>query len=157
MKHRRILGSVVLCVSCVCMALPASAQPKTPKRGAAATTKPAVAATPPVAHTHPKPGPTKGPAAKGPHETKDPHETKPGKEAATAAAPEGPRSASAGHQVVEHESHIEFDERMVRGQSAAGAIYLFRRAPSDFKSIVQVPDGFRDRTVEIVATRRGAP
>ena len=48
------------------------------------------------------------------------------------------------------ESRIEFDERLLRGQSAAGVIYLFQRTPSEWKSIVQVPDGFRDRTVSVL-------
>jgi hypothetical protein len=52
---------------------------------------------------------------------------------------------------VRQESRIEFDERMLRGQSAAGVIYLFQRTPSDWKSIVQVPDSFRSRTVDVVA------
>ena len=52
---------------------------------------------------------------------------------------------------VRQESRIEFDERMLRGQSAAGVIYLFQRTPSDWKSIVEVPDSFRARTVEVVA------
>jgi hypothetical protein len=49
------------------------------------------------------------------------------------------------------ESRIEFDERMLRGQSAAGVIYLFQRTPSDWKSIVEVPDTFRERTVNVLA------
>jgi hypothetical protein len=52
---------------------------------------------------------------------------------------------------VRQESRIEFDERMLRGQSAAGVIYLFQRTPSDWKSIVEVPDSFRARTVKVVA------
>lgn len=52
---------------------------------------------------------------------------------------------------VRQESRIEFDERMLRGQSAAGVIYLFQRTPSDWKSIVEVPDSFRSRTVNVVA------
>jgi hypothetical protein len=40
---------------------------------------------------------------------------------------------------------------MLRGQSAAGVIYLFQRTPSDWKSIVEVPDSFRARTVNVVA------
>jgi hypothetical protein len=52
---------------------------------------------------------------------------------------------------VRQESRIEFDERMLRGQSAAGVIYLFQRSPSDWKSIVEVPDSFRARTVNVVA------
>lgn len=52
---------------------------------------------------------------------------------------------------VRQESRIEFDERMLRGQSAAGVIYLFRRTPSDWKSIVAVPASFRERTVDLLA------
>jgi hypothetical protein len=52
---------------------------------------------------------------------------------------------------VRQESRIEFDERMLRGQSAAGVIYLFQRTPSDWKSIVEVPESFRARTVNVVA------
>ena len=52
---------------------------------------------------------------------------------------------------VRQESRIEFDERMLRGQSAAGVIYLFQRTPSDWKSIVEVPDSFRERTVNVLA------
>jgi hypothetical protein len=51
---------------------------------------------------------------------------------------------------VRQESRIEFDERMLRGQSAAGVIYLFQRSPSDWKSTVEVPDSFRQRTVQVV-------
>ena len=39
---------------------------------------------------------------------------------------------------------------MLRGQSAAGVIYLFQRTPSDWKSIVEVPDSFRARTVKVL-------
>jgi hypothetical protein len=74
-------------------------------------------------------------------------------------APTAPHAAPAasGHDVVERESRIEFDERMVRGQSAAGSIFLFQRAPSELKSIVEVPDSFRSKTVELVQPRPGTP
>jgi hypothetical protein len=52
---------------------------------------------------------------------------------------------------IRQESRIEFDERMLRGQSAAGVIYLFQRTPSDWKSIVEVPDTFRARTTNVLA------
>ena len=39
---------------------------------------------------------------------------------------------------------------MLRGQSAAGVIYLFQRSPSDWKSIVEVPESFRSRTVDVL-------
>jgi hypothetical protein len=59
--------------------------------------------------------------------------------------------------VVEHESHIEFDERLVHGQTAAGAIYLFQRAPSEFKSVVQPPESFRARTTMLLGSDRPPP
>jgi hypothetical protein len=60
-----------------------------------------------------------------------------------------PRASNA-RESVRQESRIEFDERMLRGQSAAGVIYLFQRSPSDWKSTVEVPDSFRQRTVDVV-------
>ena len=63
-------------------------------------------------------------------------------------------ASSGGHDVVERESRIEFDERMVRGQTASGAIYLFQRSPSEFKSIVTVPDSFRSRTTDLLSSHR---
>jgi hypothetical protein len=62
---------------------------------------------------------------------------------------------AATRETVRQESRIEFDERMLRGQSASGVIYLFQRTPSEFKSIVQVPDSFRLRTVEILSPGQG--
>ena len=72
---------------------------------------------------------------------------KPGAE----AKPQPVDTRAATRETVRQESRIEFDERMLRGQSASGVIYLFQRSPSEFKSIVQVPDSFRPRTVEILA------
>jgi hypothetical protein len=72
----------------------------------------------------------------------------------TGAAPNDPRSGGNRaplRESVRQESRIEFDERMLKGQSAAGVIYLFQRSPSDWKSIVEVPDSFRARTVNVVA------
>lgn len=62
---------------------------------------------------------------------------------------------AATREAVRQESRIEFDERMLRGQSASGVIYLFQRTPSEFKSIVQVPDSFRLRTLEILSPGQG--
>jgi hypothetical protein len=64
--------------------------------------------------------------------------------------PQPGETRAATRETVRQESRIEFDERMLRGQSASGVIYLFQRSPSEFKSIVQVPDSFRDRTVEML-------
>jgi hypothetical protein len=64
--------------------------------------------------------------------------------------PRGSENRGAIREAVRQESRIEFDERMLRGQSAAGVIYLFQRTPSDWKSIVEVPDSFRARTTDIM-------
>lgn len=78
-------------------------------------------------------------------------EPAPGKSGAAPAEsrPGEPRPATA-RESVRQESRIEFDERMLRGQSAAGVIYLFQRSPSDWKSTVEVPDSFRQRTVKVL-------
>ena len=78
-------------------------------------------------------------------------------EAASTKAASGQADTRSGNnqpalrESVRQESRIEFDERMLRGQSAAGVIYLFQRTPSDWKSIVEVPESFRARTVNVVA------
>jgi hypothetical protein len=71
--------------------------------------------------------------------------------AKTDVKPQNGDTRAATREAVRQESRIEFDERMLRGQSASGAIYLFQRSPSEFKSIVKVPDSFRLRTVEIIS------
>jgi hypothetical protein len=68
----------------------------------------------------------------------------PGDKAAPPAAAPPPRDAAA------RESRIEFDERLVQGQTAAGAVYLFQRGSSEFRSMVQAPDNFRIRTIRTV-------
>ena len=68
---------------------------------------------------------------------------------------EAPAPAPA-REVVQRESHIEFDERLVQGQTAAGAIYLFQRGESEFKSMVKLPESFRDRTVRPLLPNTGA-
>jgi hypothetical protein len=116
-----------------------------------------------VAWADPPPAPAAGkkPKAAAPAKPKPAAKPKEASKPATAAATEAPpKPAASGptsaHEVVEHESRIEFDERMVHGQSAAGAIFLFQRTPSEFKSIVQVPETFRPKTVEMLQPRRGA-
>jgi hypothetical protein len=53
-------------------------------------------------------------------------------------------------EAIKRESKIEFDERVVQGQRAQGAVYLFQRAESKFGSLVRTPNSFRDRTVKSV-------
>jgi hypothetical protein len=88
---------------------------------------------------HPSPAPITG--------TVEPTPSKTTPAPAEARANE-PRATT--RESVRQESRIEFDERMLRGQSAAGVIYLFQRTPSDWKSTVEVPDSFRQRTVDVV-------
>jgi hypothetical protein len=144
MRRSQSVG-VTLGIAFVCVGLSASAQQKKPHKGAAAPA--AATAAAPAATTKALPH-----AKPGAHTTTT---TKPGDTKPVDA--EAGHPAPTGHQVVEHESHIEFDERMVRGQSAAGAIYLFNRSPNEFKSIVKVPEGFRGRTIALVAPRGGTP
>ncbi len=109
-----------------------------------------------------KPGPADAAAVSDappppPKKGAKPAATKPGKPAPEASAPVASGGAPRSHEVVERESHIEFDERLVHGQTAAGAIYLFQRAPSEFKSVVQPPDSFRARTTTLLASDRAPP
>ena len=108
----------------------------------------------PAAPAKPKQAPKPAPAPKEPTKKASPEPT------ASTESPKprpGVGGAGAAHEIVEHESRIEFDERMVRGQSAAGAIFLFQRTPSDLKSIVEVPTTFRPKTVEMIQPHRGTP
>jgi hypothetical protein len=70
--------------------------------------------------------------------------------AARAMGPAPGTRAAADREVVKRESRIEFDERLVQGQTAAGAIYLFQRSESELRSMVHVPDSFQDRTLRSV-------
>ena len=78
-------------------------------------------------------------------------ETTAGKTKGGQAEAKGSEARAPTQESARQESRIEFDERMLRGQSAAGVIYLFQRTPSDWKSIVEVPDSFRERTVKVLA------
>lgn len=147
------LPVLALGLACLLTTSSASAQKHSarPAKPAARPAKPAKRAPKPAAKPAPKAAPKHAPAS-----TAGEKATKPEPSAATtpptASATTTPPTASAAHQVVERESRIEFDERMVKGQSAAGAIYLFQRSPSEFKSIVQVPGSFRPRTVAVLVT-----
>jgi outer membrane biosynthesis protein TonB len=146
MTSQRILMTVAIAV-CLAYASGAPVAQADPTSPPAADTKKKPAAAP----AKPKPAPKPTPPPKEPAK-------RPSPEAAAAMEAPKPRSgASAAHEVVEHESRIEFDERMVRGQSAAGAIFLFQRTPSDLKSIVEIPSTFRPKTVELVQPHRGTP
>jgi hypothetical protein len=128
------------------------APPRVAVRTAAATGKGDGAPKHGSGRRHPagaaKPAPKPEPAETPPAKAEVPAET---------PKPDASHGGAPTHSVVEHESHIEFDERMVKGQTAAGAIYLFQRSPTEFKTIVQVPESFRPRTVAILASHRGGP
>lgn len=50
---------------------------------------------------------------------------------------------------------IEFDERLIRGQSASsGAVYLFKRTPRDLPGLVPVRQSYRRQIVEPVLNNR---
>jgi hypothetical protein len=126
--------------------------------GLSLSTAPTAFADPPASSSPATAGGKKKPASRpAPNHSKPAKPASASKEApAPSRAPEAAPSATKAHEVVEHESRIEFDERMVHGQSAAGAIFLFQRTPSELKSIVEVPDSFRPKTVELLQSR-GTP
>jgi hypothetical protein len=105
---------------------------------------------PPAAASKPAKGGGFAPVADTPAPVADPPPAAaaprpvPSRPAPVASAP-APKS---GREVVERESKIEFDERAIQGQTASGAIYLFQRGESEFRSMIQVPDSFRERTVK---------
>jgi hypothetical protein len=146
MTSRRVLAAVAVAVGLAYPSGPpvARADP-TPAPAAEAKRKPAAA--PVKAKPAPKPA----------HTAKKPPKQAAAPETSASTESTKPRPGAAGHDIVEHESRIEFDERMVRGQTAAGAIFLFQRTPSDLKSIVEVPSSFRERTVELLQPLRGTP
>jgi hypothetical protein len=108
-----------------------------------------------LAQKAPKPAPKHASDAAAAKPAPPPKTT--GAPASSGAAPAAAPASSGGHDVVQRESNIEFDERSVRGQTAAGAIYLFQRSPSEFKSIIKVPDTFRPRTTYLLSSRRPSP
>ncbi len=66
-------------------------------------------------------------------------------------APARPQPAAAPREAAaQRESRIEFDERLVQGQTAAGAIYLFQRGEGELRTMVRVPESFKDRTIRQV-------
>jgi len=99
---------------------------------------------------------------KTPHRRETPKVAKPSKPvkpdvAAPAPAPEpeaakpaAAKPAAKPGDAARRESRIEFDERMVQGQTAAGAIYLFQRADAEFSSMIAPPVSFRERTIRTV-------
>jgi hypothetical protein len=104
------------------MLLPVVASAKSPTKAAAAKPKPEAAApSPPPQATHSQ----------------------------ASAVPAEPESKGS-REVVRRESRIEFDERLVQGQRASGAIYLFQREESDFRSMVEPPSSFIQRTIRRV-------
>lgn len=149
MKATTLLRLPVLALGLACLlAAPSASAQKPAAKPAAKPAKPTKRAPKPAAKPTPKAASKHAPAS-----TAGEKATKPEPSAATT-----PSTASAAHQVVERESRIEFDERMVKGQSAAGAIYLFQRAPTEFKSIVEVPESFRSRTVTVLTpSGKGSP
>lgn len=133
---RPLLASLIA-VALVAMAAPAAAKKKKPGKAAAP------AATAPIPLV---------PSVEAPRGAVDPSQLLGARRAApgAAAAPAPAPTRAGGREAVQRESHIEFDERLVQGQTASGAIYLFQRGESDFRSMVRLPSSFRDRTVREV-------
>lgn len=141
MNHRRILG-IALAVILAMFAWPVDARAAGRHKSGKHVAKPTKAST-----KSPAKAPLPGRDPSGPSRAVEDTSSK-------AVVPGEARSSNTPaplRESVRQESRIEFDERMLRGQSAAGVIYLFQRTPSDWKSIVEVPDNFRLRTVNLLA------
>lgn len=66
-----------------------------------------------------------------------------------------PASAGGGAPTFRRARHIEFDERLIMGQSLkAGALYLFERKDSEIQSMIKVREDYRE---ELLAPLEPAP
>ena len=130
-------GRFVVAALGLSMVLCGGAQAK--KKKAAPRPRPAASAPAPTAPLEPARGSSRGSALL---------------RSSSASAPAVAARPPAGRDVVQRESKIEFDERLVQGQTASGVIYLFQRGESEFRSMVQVPDSFRERTVSKLLPRQ---
>jgi hypothetical protein len=100
---------------------------------------------PPPRRERPKPAKPVKPDVTAPAPAPEPEAPKP-----EAAKPAAAKPAAKAGDAAHRESRIEFDERMVQGQTAAGAIYLFQRADAAFSSMIAPPVSFRERTIRTV-------
>lgn len=163
MRARLLVSTIALAAFAIglTVSVEASAQDATPPASGAAAGKPKAGGkkkgAKPPADTAAAGDPVKPELPAGRKGAPAPKGKPRGKTTDEVAKPSAATGGRGGNEVVERESHIEFDERMVRGQTAAGAIYLFQRAPSEFKSVVQPPDSFRSRTTSMLASRRTVP
>ncbi len=64
------------------------------------------------------------------------------------AASEAPAGPS-----LRRSTRIEFDARLVRGEKASGAVYLFHRSPRRFPSLVDLRRGYLERITRPVLRR----
>ncbi len=55
-----------------------------------------------------------------------------------------------GGPSLQRSNRIEFDARLVRGEKASGAVYLFQRAPRRFPSLVDLRRRYLERITEPV-------
>lgn len=72
-----------------------------------------------------------------------------------APAPEkAPTKETDETRALQRGERIEFDARLIQGQTAkAGAVYLFERARTDLRSMVNDRTSFRDRIIRMVFPR----
>lgn len=69
----------------------------------------------------------------------------------TKAKPPAPPAEEGDGQAIRRGERVEFDARLIQGQTAkAGAVYLFERVSSDLSSMVQERKSYRREIVEEV-------
>lgn len=101
--------------------------------------KPAPKAAAPKAVAKAQPAPAKPIEKKAPAAKTD-----------AAGKPADAPKPEATRELVQRESKIEFDDRLVQGQRAQGAVYLFQRGELKFSTLVKKPTTFKDRTLTSV-------
>lgn len=86
-----------------------------------------------------------------------PKPAEPPAEAAPAAPAAEPAADDAAATGLRRSNRVEFDARLVRGEKASGAVYLFHRAPRRLPALVKLEPDYLDPIVVPVLRRPAAP
>ncbi|MCB9548898.1 MAG: hypothetical protein H6706_24095 [Myxococcales bacterium] len=74
-------------------------------------------------------------------------------EAPASVAPAAPATTAETAPSLRRSNRLEFDARLVQGEKASGAVYLFQRAPRALPGLVHLQARYLDRIVEPVLGR----
>ncbi len=73
------------------------------------------------------------------------------------AAPAAPAAEDPAATGLRRSNRVEFDARLVRGEKASGAVYLFHRAPRRLPALVKLEPDYLDPIVVPVLRRPAQP